>query len=139
VVFGDLAAEDEADAGAFGLRGEKRHEEIGRLRDAGAVVFDEDFYGVGGAGGEAAPGNAGGGGGFALGALLERGLDGVFDQVDEDLFDLRGVAGERERGAAEQLDREAAFEGDDALDERGEFAGGDGGLTGAGRGARRPA
>ena len=45
VVFGDRATADEADAGAFGFCGEERDEAIGRLRDAGAVVFAE-YYSV---------------------------------------------------------------------------------------------
>ena len=42
VGFGDLAAEDQADAGAVWLGGEEGDEEIGGVGDAGAVV--EDAY-----------------------------------------------------------------------------------------------
>src|SRR5438552_1950920 len=43
VRFGDLTAQDEADATAAGLRREKRHKEIGRIRDAWTRVLDAEF------------------------------------------------------------------------------------------------
>jgi len=43
VVLGDLAAEDEADAGAGGFRREERHEEVPGIGDAGAIVGDSDL------------------------------------------------------------------------------------------------
>ena len=72
VVFGDLAAEHQADAGALRLSGEKRDEEILETGDAGAVVLDRDFE-------HAAievPGQADARFGVAGGALFEGGIDG---------------------------------------------------------------
>jgi hypothetical protein len=45
-----VAAEHQADAAAFRLRREEWDEEVRRLRDAGAVVFnkDLDLRGIGG-------------------------------------------------------------------------------------------
>src|SRR6478609_9024670 len=47
VVLGDLAAEDEADAGAGRLRREERHEKVLRVGDAGAIVLDGDLQRAG--------------------------------------------------------------------------------------------
>src|ERR1019366_5377842 len=47
VVFGDLAAEHQTDATALRLGREEGHEQIGRVRDAGAVVVADDFDGAG--------------------------------------------------------------------------------------------
>ncbi len=81
MVLRDLSAEHEADAGALGFRGKKRHEEIRRIGEARTVVLDGDlqlraiFF----------PTEAHAAAGF-LG-----GFDGIFGEIDEDLFDLRGV------------------------------------------------
>ena len=122
MIFRDLPAEHEADAAAFALRREKRDEQIRGVGDARAVVLDEELDVRGGF----FPADAHTAAGF------ECGFDGVFEEVDEDLFDLRGVAGNREGRAGDDFNRVAFFEGDDAGDERGDFAGCAGGRGQAG-------
>ena len=43
VVLGDLAAQHEADASAFGFRRKKRYEKVSRIGDARSVILDDDF------------------------------------------------------------------------------------------------
>ena len=101
--LGDLTAQDEPDPGALRLRGEERHEEIGRLRDARAVVFDEKLH----AAARPAPAESHvrrrSSGLGARGPLLERRFDGVFHEVDDELLDLRRIARQREIRAREKL------------------------------------
>ena len=42
VGFGDLAAQDQADAGAAGFRGEEGHKQVVGVGEAWAVVLDDD-------------------------------------------------------------------------------------------------
>jgi hypothetical protein len=112
MVFGDLAAEDQPDAGAGGLRREEGDEEILHVGNAGAVVLDVNLDLAGGL----APADADAARGLAGLAGIWRGFDGVLDEVDEDLFDLGGVAVRRSAsGPLDQLDRLSGPRGHDAL------------------------
>ena len=79
VIFGDLAAEDKADAGTRRFGGEKRDEQILRAGDSRAVVFNGDFD----LPGQFSPCHA-----DVAGVGFFHRFHGVFHQVDDDLFDL---------------------------------------------------
>ena len=81
VGLGDLAAEDQADAGASRLRREERHEQVRRGRKAGAVVVHADLE-SGRRLVHQRPGEAN----AAAGRF--RGLDAVLGQVDQELLEL---------------------------------------------------
>ena len=124
MVFGDLAAEHQADAGALRLGGEKRDEEILETGDAGTVVFDGDFEHAA----IEAPGQADARFGVAGGALFEGGIDGVFEQVDQHLLDLSGVDLHDDVRAAFVGNRDAGFEPEEAADQGRDLRGGECGL-----------
>lgn len=73
VVFGDLAAEDEAEATAVGLRGKEWYEEIRGLGDSRPVVVNEELR----RGAGLVPRNTDAGIGATFGALFRGGFDGV--------------------------------------------------------------
>jgi len=60
--------------------------------------------------------------------LFEGGIDGVFQQVDQHLLDLRGVDLHDDVRAAFVDDRNAGFEAEEAADQRRDLRGGECGL-----------
>ena len=97
--FGDLAAEDEADAGAAAFGSEEGDEQVGGIGEAGAFVANGDFEGCGEVAVVKEDAAVGGLGGF----------DTVLDEVDEGLFELIDVALEREWGTLLKEDALAGF------------------------------
>jgi hypothetical protein len=90
----DLAAEDQADAGAAGLRGEERHEQVGRIGQPGPFVVHPQLQRV------AAPGRSTHHARARRGerpadpdaaARFARRVDGVAHEVDQELLELIAV------------------------------------------------
>ena len=78
----DLLRERESNAAAFGFCGVEGHEEVIGVRDAQAAIFDADHeIRLGDA-----PSDAHG-----LGAVRQRCVDSVGEQVDKHLFELIGI------------------------------------------------
>jgi len=88
VVLGNLPAKHQSYPGPFWLGGEKRHEQIHGLGNAGPVIL----YGDLGRGTLFPPAHAHAGIAVPGGSLLENRLDGVLYEIDQHLFDLSGVA-----------------------------------------------
>ena len=88
VRLGDLPAQHQADARSAGLGGEERHEQVGGLRRARALVVDPDVD----AARRVPPADR-----DARAAGVERRVGGVAQQVDQQLLDLVAVGGERRR------------------------------------------
>ena len=86
VRFGDLPAENEPDTRTCGLRREERHEEIGIVRQPRAFVVDPELQGAT----IAPPTDRDAAAGF------ERGVDGVVQQVDEELLELIRIGANRD-------------------------------------------
>lgn len=83
----NLAGEGEADAGALFFGGEERDEEIVGIGDAGAGIVDEEEED--GTLEAVLDGD---------GTLIEAGgFDGIFDEIEESLFEEVGIGGEGER------------------------------------------
>ena len=82
--FGDLTAKHQADARSFRLGREERDKEVCRVGDAGAVVLHPNFKRAAGLG----PADFDG----AVLADFERGIDGVPDQIDDELLQLVAAA-----------------------------------------------
>src|SRR4029077_3885446 len=109
--FGDLPAEDQADAGTGGLGGEERHEQIGGIGNAGPFVLNPHFEVTV----AATPPDADASAGF------ERCVHRVVNQVDEKLLELVRVRLNPNFRADSKLDRQARLEPDDAPDQRADF------------------
>src|SRR5208283_1938910 len=122
VVLRYLLAEGQADARAVGLRGVEGDEEVRGLRDSRPVVLDADLGDpLGDPPGDLHP----------PGLLVQRGLDGVLDQVYDRLLDLRLVGRELDVGPGRDLDLHASLERGGAPQERGQ-------VEGRGLGRRQP-
>src|SRR5581483_7393745 len=104
VGFGNLPAQHEADAAAAGLRGEERNEEVVAVKESGALVADEDFDRVS----VHVPAYLNRAG--RADRRVERGVNRIADDVDEQLLKLVGIAVERDFVASHDLDREPRFE-----------------------------
>lgn len=105
--LGNLPAEHETDARAAAFGGKKGHEEVGRIREAGAFIADNNLQR---ACGVRVPDED-----AAAGLLC--GIDGVANQVDQDLFELCCIGLDDERGTGYKGDGHARFEIDHAADE----------------------
>jgi hypothetical protein len=81
VGFRDLPAQDETDSRTARLCREEWDEEVGRIRKAGAIVLNEDFQVCPGS----LPADA------SASAGLERSVDGITYQVDEQLLELIAI------------------------------------------------
>jgi hypothetical protein len=106
VVLCDLAAEDEADAGAIGFGRKEGDEEIGVARQAGTAVDDADLGKIA----VAAPLD------LYVPAGFGYSLDGVLDEVDQKLLKLRGVGFDGEVGAGLDADGGGLLQLGDMLD-----------------------
>src|SRR5271156_4141454 len=93
VRFGNLPAEHEPDAGAAGLRREKRDEKIRGIRDARAIVLhpniDVIIFVI--------PSDANTAAGF------ERSVHSIAEKIDEELIELVGISLNSNLGAGLQL------------------------------------
>lgn len=103
--FGDLPAEDQADAGAPGLGGEKRNKQVCGIGNAGTFIEHGQIE-IGIAAGP-----------FHAHATVQflSGVDGVAEQIDEQLFELVAIRLQADIGAGRKLYGDTAFEGDDTL------------------------
>src|SRR5262249_21399326 len=104
VAFGYLAAEREPDARTAGFGSEERDEEVRGVGQSWAFVFDRDFE-------ERVvhpPGHE------RAAAGLQRRVDSVADDVDQQLFQLIPVAFDRQFGSGDQFDLQSGFEAGDA-------------------------
>ncbi len=79
--FRDLPAERQSDAGTAGLGGEKGNKQICRIQDPLSFITNDHFDAVA----RFAPSNLHRSLGF------ERGVDCIVHEINENLFDLRGV------------------------------------------------
>ena len=100
MVFGDLAAEEEPDARAAGLGGEERNEQIRGIGEAAPIVFDADLN----RGALLLPAHTH----AAVG--IQRCIDGILEEIDQNLFDLRCVDLGDQVGAAGDRDRQSGFQ-----------------------------
>ena len=79
--FGDLPAERQTNSGPAGLRREKRNEQVCRIHNPGSGIADENFHAFR----EIAPA------GCDRSLRFERSFRGVVQNIDEQLFQLRGI------------------------------------------------
>lgn len=79
----NLQCKDQADTHAAGLGGIERNKKVGRVGEAGAVVFYKYDDAVG-----LMPANHGDPHGSSIVVSVHRCIDSVADQVDEGLFEL---------------------------------------------------
>src|SRR6476659_7553416 len=105
--LGDLAAEREADTGHGGLGGEERYEQVGRIRQARTLVFDGDL--------ERAVDLLPVDPHLPAFTALERRVDRVPDDVDQQLFELVGIRGDVRVPVARYLDWQPILELGDAV------------------------
>ncbi len=108
VRFGDLAAEDEADAGSARLCREERHEQVRGIRQARSLIVDPELEAAAlalPADGDAAAG-------------LQRRVRRVVHEVDEELLELIGIGADRDVRALLDPDRQPRLDAGDAPYER---------------------
>ena len=105
--FGDLPAQDEADAGAAWLRREEGHEQVRRVRQAGPFVIDPQANRPG----LVPPADA------DTAACLECGVHRIAYEIDQQLFELIGIGADRQVGTRVDTDPQTGFHADHALDE----------------------
>src|SRR5579864_3165859 len=79
--LGDLPAKSQADAGPTGLGGEEGHEQVRRIGDSGTFVLHEEME----------PTSVSGPADSDFPAILERGVNRVADQINQQLLELVGV------------------------------------------------
>src|SRR5205814_2035398 len=114
VRFRDLARQNEADARSLRLRGEEGHEEIRAALDARTLVLDAQLeHAVASRPTES-----------DAAVRLERRVDGVAYEIDEQLVELIAVGENRDRRSVLDPHREPRLERGDAPHPRGDVDGG---------------
>src|SRR5438270_11709576 len=112
--FRDLARKNEADARSLGFRGEERHEEIRAALDARTLVLDAQLeHAV-----ASRPTDS------DASMRLERRVDGVAYEIDEQLVELIAVRANRDRRSVLDPYRKSRLERGDAPHPRGDVDGG---------------
>ncbi len=105
--FGDLAAQHEPDTRAARFGGEERHEQVRRVGEAGSFIVDPELQAAAFA--LPADGDASAG--------LQRGIGGVVQKVDQQLFELIRVCAKRHVLTFEDAHRESRLNAGDAPDQ----------------------
>ena len=103
----DLLSKSKADSASLRLGGVEGHEQIFGIRDAHAAVFDSDHE----VGIRNTPADAHG-----LGAVRQRGIDGIGKQIDKHLLELIWVRVQHDGWAEVHLNRYTLLEQCDSLE-----------------------